>query len=323
MPVQSLYGQPHEKNVENRPGLASQPNHVARTTLRQFPIRVKHSAVDQFQDAALVLVGHGSSVKEEASASLRQHVVALRDRRCFGSVHEAFWKQEPRVEQVVSALTEPRVFIVPFFMSEGYFSESIIPQALGFRAGAEAVLDRRKVQGSQVLHYCKPVGTHPGMTSVLLDRAASVVARFPFPRAPRPKDITLFVAGHGTEQNENSRVAVERQVDLLRATGTFAGVHGLFIEEAPRIEEAYGLAATRNLVVVPFFVGDGLHVAQDIPVLLGEPERVVKERLARGQPGWRNPTEKQGKLVWYALSVGSDPLMVEVILQRVREALQS
>jgi hypothetical protein len=48
----------------------------------------------------------------------------------------------------------------------------------------------------------------------------------------------------------------------------------------------------------------------------------VKERLAASQPTWRNPTEKNGRLVWYSPAVGSDPGMADVILERVREALK-
>ena len=74
-------------------------------------------------------------------------------------------------------------------------------------------------------------------------------------------------------------------------------------------------------MVLPFFASNGLHVSQDIPVLLGEPESLVRQRLARGHPPWRNPTEKHGKLVWYAPAIGTDPLMADVILERVREAV--
>jgi hypothetical protein len=45
----------------------------------------------------------------------------------------------------------------------------------------------------------------------------------------------------------------------------------------------------------------------------------VRERLAQGQPSWRNPTERRGKLVWYSASIGSEPHLPEVILERVRE----
>ena len=72
-------------------------------------------------------------------------------------------------------------------------------------------------------------------------------------------------------------------------------------------------------MVVPFFISDGLHTVEDIPVLLGEPERVVQQRLAAGQPTWRNPTERNDKLVWYSTAVGSEPGIADVILARVRE----
>ena len=107
---------------------------------------------------------------------------------------------------------------------------------------------------------------------------------------------------------------------MIRAQNIYAGVHDIFIEEDPRIGDCYSLASTKNIVVVPFFISDGLHAAEDIPVLLGEPERLVKERHAAGRPAWRNPTEKHGKLVWYSPSVGTEPLLADVILERVREA---
>jgi len=77
---------------------------------------------------------------------------------------------------------------------------------------------------------------------------------------------------------------------------------------------------TRNLVVVPFFVSDGLHTQEDIPVLLGETKKNIGERLAAGQPVWRNPMERNGKLVWYSSAVGTEPGIADVILERVREA---
>jgi sirohydrochlorin cobaltochelatase len=100
----------------------------------------------------------------------------------------------------------------------------------------------------------------------------------------------------------------------------YADVRTIYLEEDPRIPSCYELAPTRNIVVVPFFISDGLHVAEDIPVLLGEPRRLVKERLAAGKVPWRNPTERKGKLLWYTASVGTEPELAEVILERVREA---
>ena len=270
---------------------------------------------DSFSDAALVILGHGSTKQADSGAPVLQHAAELRRRRIFGEVFEAFWKQGPQVKQVLSALTAPRVFIVPLFISEGYFSVEVIPCELGFAPGQSTL---RSQHSTRI--YTKPVGTHPSMANVVLARARDVVAQFPFPRAAKPQDTTLFIAGHGTERNENSRKAIEQQVELIRSTNLYAGVHGVFLEEEPRIPGCYNMAKTRNIVVVPFFISDGMHAREDIPILLGEPERAVKQRLAARQPTWRNPTEKNGKLVWYSSAVGTEAHVADVILERVREA---
>jgi len=233
----------------------------------------------------------------------------------FAAVREAFWKQDPQIKTVLAELSAPRVFIVPLFISEGWFSDEVIPRELGFAPGESTIKSQLSTWT-----YCRPVGTHQSMTNVILSRAKGIIEQFPFPRAPKPKDITLFIAGHGTERNENSRQAIERQVELLRALDLYGGVQAIFLEESPRITECYQLASTKNLVVVPFFISDGLHTQEDIPVLLGEAKPVVEGRLAIGQPTWRNPTEKNGKLVWYSPAIGSEPHLADVILERAREA---
>lgn len=270
---------------------------------------------EDYSDAALIVLGHGSTKNKDSSAPVYQHATELRRRNIFAEVREAFWKQEPQIKNVLADVSEPRVFIAPLFISEGYFSSDVIPHALGFLPGHSTLNSRLST-----LFYCPPIGTHDRMTSVLLSRAREVAEKFPFPRAPKSKDTTLIIAGHGTEQNENSRKAIDRQVDIIRATNEYAAVHAVFMEENPRIGTCYELAQTKNIIVVPFFISDGMHTREDIPVLLGEPERIVKDRLASGQPTWRNPTERHGKLVWYATAVGTEPGIADVILERVAEA---
>ena len=269
-----------------------------------------------FSDAALVVLGHGTTLNDQSAAPVRQHAAELRRRKIFAEVHEAFWKQEPHIKTVLAGITAPRVFIVPFFISEGYFSTEVIPTELGFSFPANL---RLKTKDSE-LHYCRPVGSHDLMTTVILARAKEVAEQFPFPRSPRPADTTLLIAGHGTGRNANSRKSIERQVELIRALKAYADVGPVFMEEEPFIKGCWQNVKTKNIIVVPFFISDGLHAVEDIPVLLDEPEKIVKERLAAGQPTWRNPTERDGKLIWYAASVGTEPLLAEVILERVREA---
>jgi sirohydrochlorin cobaltochelatase len=272
----------------------------------------------EFSDAALVVLGHGSTLHPEAGGTVFQHAAELRRRGCFSEVREGFWKQQPRVTEIMASLTTPRVFVAPLFAAEGYFSEVIIPQALGFSGqGTERRILRRQ---AQVWFFCKAVGTHEMITDLVSARGREVVQAFPFPHKPAEQDTTLFIAGHGTEQNENSRRAVERQVELLRAQHKYADVKPLFLDEEPRIGACYQLAQTRNIVVVPFFMSNGMHVSEDIPRLLGESERELRLRVEQGKTAWRNPTERHGKLVWYAASVGTAPQIADIIMQRVREA---
>jgi sirohydrochlorin cobaltochelatase len=270
---------------------------------------------DDFSDAALVVLGHGTELDAASAAPVLQHAAELRRRRLFAGVREAFWKQEPQIKMVLAEISAPRIFIAPLFISEGWFAGEVIPRELGFSENAPRVTHH----GS--LFYCKPVGSHDGMTRVILSRADDIVKRFPFPRAPKPQDATLFIAGHGTEKNDNSRRAIERQAELIRAMKIYAAVHAIFLEERPRIGECYSLAQTKNMIVVPFFISDGPHTREDIPVLLGEAKRTVGQRLAAGQPAWRNPTEKNGRLVWYSPAVGTEPTIADVILERVKEAV--
>jgi sirohydrochlorin cobaltochelatase len=269
-----------------------------------------------FKDSTLVLIGHGSTLNADSSAPTHQHAEELRRRGIFGQVLTAFWKEEPAICAVLRAAYLPRVFCVPLFISEGYFTEEVIPRELGFAPG-----QRAREENGRRIYYCGPIGTHDSMTAVLLARAAGIVEKHPFPRAPKPGETALVIAGHGTGNNENSRKAIERQVELIRGRNVYAEVHAAFMEEEPRIGEIYAIAKAPNLVVVPFFISDGLHSYEDIPMMLGEPERVVKARMAAGQATWRNPTERKGKLLWYAASIGNEPHIPEVILERVREAV--
>ncbi len=269
----------------------------------------------------LVVLGHGTELNENSAAPVFQHAAELRRREIFAGVREAFWKQEPQIKNVLAAVSAPRVFIAPLFVSEGWFASEVIPRELGF-PNLQSISHFAKCDNRQsLLFYCKPIGTHDSMTKVILSRADEVVKRFPFPRAPKHSETTLFIAGHGTEKNENSRRAIERQMELIRAMKIYADVRAIFLEESPRIDECYSLAQTRNMIVVPFFISDGLHTQEDIPVLLGETKRIVGQRIAAGQPAWRNPTERNGKLVWYSPAVGTEPLLADVILERVREAV--
>ena len=274
---------------------------------------------DDFSNDALVLIAHGSTVNAQSSAPTRRLADELRARNIFAEVACAFNLEQPKIDDVPKLVSAEKIFVVPVTISEGHFTEQTIPHRLGLlEAGAESY-ERIQQRDGRTIIYCHPIGTHPSMTDVLLARAREVVAKHPFPRAPKPSETALFIAGHGTEKNANSRKAIEAQVEAIAALGEYADVLPVFMEEVPFIADCFTATAAPHIVMVPFFIADGLHTVEDIPVLLGEPEARVKKRLAAGQPTWRNPTERKGKLVWYTEAIGSEASLAEVILARAEE----
>lgn len=274
---------------------------------------------DALHDADLVLVAHGSTLNPGSARPTYQHADALRERGVFASVTEAFLQQEPSLAGALRRTFAPRVFIVPLFISEGWFTETVIPSLLGFARTPEGVLQRRRTDRGRFLHYCHPVGSHPSMTRVLRARAQEALDHGAV-HPPPLSQTTLLIAGHGTGYSKGSRTSIERQVARLRESATFAEVHGIFLEESPAIADAWSIAPQPDIVLVPFFISDGLHTQEDIPEMLGESREAVRRRLDAGLPTWPNPTFRQGKRLWCARAVGTEPGIADVILERVAEA---
>ena len=108
------------------------------------------------------------------------------------------------------------------------------------------------------------------MTDLLLQRAREVAPEVPV------AETTLLIVGHGTGLNDNSAVAAKHQAEIIRALDRYAAVLNVYMEEPPLVSEWLNLTNTRNVVVVPFFVSDGLHSDEDIPALLGIRSRAVE-----------------------------------------------
>ncbi len=197
------------------------------------------------------------------------------------------------------------VYVVPNFISEGYFTQTVIPRELELTGRAT------KRSNGQIWKYCEPVGNHRMMTELLLTRAAMVGA------GSDPKQTALLIAAHGTDLNENSAVAAKREVEKIAGLCRYAEVLNVYMEEAPKIADWRTLTKSRNVVVVPFFISDGLHSYEDIPVLLG----IAKQNAARSGPGdifKHNPYNISDRSLYYAPSIGTDAGFADIILDQVK-----
>jgi len=254
--------------------------------------------------SALIVVGHGSTVNPDSSAPTFANADTLRCRGVFGEVEPAFWKEEPSLRQVLHMIDSNDVYVVPNFISEGYFTRTVIPRELELQGAVTQV-------GNRTIKYCEPVGNHPRMTDLLLRRAADVAP------AARPAETTLFIVGHGTDLNDNSAAAAKREVERIRAMGKYAEVFNAYMEEEPLISRWHEIASQPDVVVVPFFIADGLHSYQDIPVLLGIQEE-TGAAASESQVFRRNPYRIRGRTLHYASAIGTEPLFADLILDQVR-----
>jgi len=271
-----------------------------------------------FSDATLLLIAHGSTVNAESAIAPLKHAATLEQSHVFSDVRVCFWQQPPFIRETLASVQSPGVFIVPVFLSDGYFTTEIIPRELGFPTASNEAMPRVDRRSNQTLFYTQPIGTSARMTDVILARAVEVIAQT---GNSIPDSATaLVLAAHGTSRNSDSRRAAEWHVQRIRSLNRFAEVHTAFMEEEPRIRDTVRFTNAPNIIVVPFFISDGQHAREDVPVLLGESPDAVQQRLRSNEPTFINPTERGGKRIWYSASIGTAPLVAEVILDRVREA---
>ncbi len=246
-------------------------------------------------DSALLIVGHGSTVNPDSSAPTLAHAAEIRRRNIFGEVQCAFWKEEPSLRDAIFLFdpdTIKNVSVVPNFISEGYFTQTVIPE---------------------------PVGNHPLMTELLVQRAREIAPGVP------ERETSLLIVAHGTDLNENSAVAAKREAERIRALGRYANVLNVYMEEFPLVSDWNVLTSSRNVVVVPFFISDGLHSYEDIPVLLGIADEGSASSAARkaDEVFRRGPYKIDNRSLFYASSIGTDPRVADIIVEQATAAARA
>lgn len=256
-------------------------------------------------DSALLILGHGSTENPDSSHPSWEHADKIAATGQFGSVHCAFWKEEPSFRQIWPMIEEDEVYIVPNFISEGYFTREVLPRELEI----EGHNCERK---GKLIHYCDPVGIHSKMTDLLIKRAKEILDP-----GVELSETTLIIVGHGTNLNKKSVEAIKDQVAAIRESGEpFGNVIDAYMEEAPFIADWKTLTDSPTVIVVPFFIADALHSYQDIPVLLGiesEPTEAASQRDIFRQ----NPYTIRGRTLYYSSAIGTDPSLAEVIVDQV------
>ncbi|WEL18939.1 Sirohydrochlorin cobaltochelatase [Halorhabdus sp. SVX81] len=252
-------------------------------------------------EQALVVAAHGSHRNPDSALPTLSHAETIRDRGCFDQVRTAFWKESPSFRDVLRTIDAETAYVVPLFVSQGYFVDQVLPRE--FDLGIDDVAGEST---APEMVYTDPVGTHSAMTDVVAARARRYLDDVP------EEDAALAVVGHGTERNPKSAKAVYNHVEALREQTDFAEVGALFMDEAPAVEDILDEFTADDIAVVPLFIADGFHTRDEIPELLG-----ITDDPRSGYPV---PGTVAGRRIWYTSAVGTDRLVPDVILERAGDA---
>jgi sirohydrochlorin cobaltochelatase len=245
---------------------------------------------------ALVIVGHGSHLNEDSSLPVHEHAARIRERcaREFDEVVECFWKEEPSIRHVLDMVESEDVYVVPAFISEGYFTQQVIPRELGLTGPFTR-------KGEKTVRYAGPLGPYGGMADVILERVEDLLHGKEVPPGRR----ALVLLGHGTDLNKNSGGVIYLNADRIRERNLYDLVEVGFLDQDPEIGEVVENVQAENVVLIPVFIAEGWHTRETIPEDLGLSGEVTK---------------RADKTIFYGAPVGTHPSMADLIAARAREA---
>ena len=196
------------------------------------------------------------------------------------------------MRHVLDTVESDEVYVVPAFISEGYFTQQVIPRELGL----EGPVTRK---GSKTVRYAGPLGTFEGMPEVILERTRDLM---------RGKEVSgrtaLVLLGHGTDLNKSSGGVIYLNAGRIRERAIYDLVEVGFLDQEPEIGEVVANVEAENVILIPVFIAEGWHTRETIPEDLGLTGEV---------------TVRKDKTIFYGAPVGTHPSMAPLIVARARE----
>src|SRR5215212_5360853 len=245
---------------------------------------------------ALVIVGHGSHLNGDSSLPVYEHAERIKATGEFDEVVECFWKEEPSMRHVLDTVEAEDVSVVPAFISEGYFTQQVIPRELRLDGHITH-------KGGKIIRYAGPLGTFEGMADVILERAEDLLRDKEIPPGQR----ALVLLGHGTDLNKSSGGVIYLNAGRIRERGVYDLVEVGFLDQEPGIGEVVENVEAENVILIPMFIAEGWHTRETIPKDLGLTCEV---------------TVREHKTIFYGAPVGTHPSMANLIAARARETVR-
>ncbi len=198
------------------------------------------------------------------------------------------------MRHVLDTIESEDVYVVPAFISEGYFTQQVIPRELGLEGPVSK-------KGEKTVRYAGPLGTFDGMPDVILERTEDLM---------RGREVSgrtaLVLLGHGTDLNKNSGGVIYLNAGRIRERGVYDLVEVGFLDQDPEIGAVVDRIGAENVILIPLFIAEGWHTRETIPEDLG----------LRGEV-----TLRDDKTIFYGAPVGTHPSMANLIAARARNTM--
>jgi sirohydrochlorin cobaltochelatase len=208
---------------------------------------------------AVILIGHGS-LRRASGASMIRLAARLREQGVAPFVSAGFLNySRPRFAEVLTCLVQrgaTYVTVQPYFLVHGKFVAEDVPRQI-----AAARLSQPNIAFALGAAF----GAHP-MLAALIDRRAQETGLL-------PAQSVLLVVAHGSP-TPAANAPIYELCAQLRATAGYQAVELSFLGlNEPLLGDALDTLANaghRHIVVVPYFLQLGGHVAEDLPQIVGE-----------------------------------------------------
>ena len=244
---------------------------------------------------SVILVAHGSSISEGAQEAAMQHVITLRASNRYGHIGVCFLARD-KTEPV---LPSGEIYILPFFMSDGYFVTKRIPELFRLENGT-------RIEPERQLFLCEALGIDPELAEIISVMAKNICKE----KSLRPAAIHLVLVAHGSEKSGASAKATYTQQEAVENRGEFAKVSSVFLNEAPFLDD-WLLTQVKGgppIVLVGLFAAEGPHATEDVPGAI---------------VNWQSKSQDRFP-AYYAGAIGAQPEIVRLIQHSIsRRAIKT
>ncbi len=202
------------------------------------------------ESRSVLIVAHGSpSSPEGPEQAIRTLAGRVSDALPGWTVRGATLAAEGSLEAALAAMRDRPPLVFPFFMSDGWFVRSKLPQ-------------RVRQSGSTGFEVLEPLGLDSALHALCLHHAREAAAA----AGLVTEKTALLLAAHGSPSDPRPSRAVARAARFIAAEQTFREVRVGFIDEAPFLAEAARIDAPS--LCLPFFALRAGHVDIDLPTAL-------------------------------------------------------